>query len=65
MTLWAVARLGWVPPEPWLEAMVEETFKLQPYLGSQEVANVMWAWAALGKWPPQVGRARERQGGRE
>jgi hypothetical protein len=55
MLLWGVASFNWAPPELWLDAAAEESFKLQPHMGPQEVANVVWAFARLGTWPQQVG----------
>jgi hypothetical protein len=63
MTLWGIGRLGWTPPEPWLEAAMEESFKLLPYLKPQEVANVVWAWSQLGTWPSQVTACGSKRGG--
>ncbi|KAG2494130.1 hypothetical protein HYH03_007768 [Edaphochlamys debaryana] len=51
--LWAAARLGLRPPEPWMAAFVEESFTQLPRCSPQHLANLVWAFAKIGRRPPE------------
>ncbi|GFR44301.1 hypothetical protein Agub_g5513, partial [Astrephomene gubernaculifera] len=50
-TAWAVARLRLAPSADWVAALAEAAAATAPYMNGQDVANVMWALAALGYNP--------------
>ncbi len=51
--VWALGRLQLWPPEPWLAALVEESFTQLPRFSSQHLANTMWGFAQLSRCPPE------------
>lgn len=51
VTMWAIAKLDYVPSKDILQATVNRAVKLVPEFNPQNIANTLWSYATLGDYP--------------
>ncbi len=51
VTMWAIAKLDYVPSKEILQATAERAVKLVPAFNPQNIANTLWSYATLAEYP--------------
>jgi hypothetical protein len=55
--VYAYARMGWLPPQPWWASFLAAAQSALPGFGAQDISNTLWALARLGvACPPRCER---------
>ena len=51
VTMWAIAKLDYLPSKEILEATVDRAVRLVGEFNPQNIANTLWSYATLGDYP--------------